>query len=246
MIRTEIAAFNIESALNAQTAGANRIELCANPAEGGTTPSYGVMDIVRRRVNIDVMVMVRPRGGDFCYSDAEYESMKSDIMVAKRLGMDGVVFGILNQDGSIDEDRCRELILLAKPMQVTCHRAFDITPDPSEALESCIRAGFDRVLTSGCAPDAVTGKELIRSLVKQAEGRIIILPGAGIRSANVRGLVELTGVGEVHLSARVYRESSSERFQPKIKFTEALPSDSGVYVSDPDEIAKVREALNGK
>ena len=117
MVRIEIAVFNIESALNAQSAGADRIELCSNPAEGGTTPSYGTMDIVRRKVNLDVMVMIRPRGGDFCYSETEYESMKSDIMAAKRLGMDGVVLGILNQDGTIDEDRCRELILLAKPRE---------------------------------------------------------------------------------------------------------------------------------
>lgn len=246
MVRIEIAVFNIESALNAQAAGADRIELCSNPAEGGTTPSFGIMDVVRRRVNLDVMVMVRPRGGDFCYSDAEYDSMKSDIMTAKRLGMDGVVFGILNQEGTIDEERCRELILLAKPMQVTCHRAFDRSPDPDAALEACVRAGFDRILTSGCATDAHAGRQTIKSLVEQAAGRILILPGAGIRSGNASELVEFTGAAEVHLSARVFRESSAEQHHSTIRFTEALPDDSGSYIADPNEIRKVRASLNGK
>ena len=246
MITTEIAVFNIESALNAQAAGAHRIELCDNPAEGGTTPSFGVIEAVRRRLNIDVMVMIRPRGGDFIYSKEEYEAMKSDIMAAKRLGMDGVVLGILDAGGRIDEERCRELIQLARPMSVTCHRAFDLTPDAEEALEACVRAGFDRILTSGRKPSAAEGITLLKKLHEQAAGRIMILAGVGINAGNVRTIVEGTGVTEVHFSARVYRESDALRHNMDIRLTDPLPSDGGVFVADTEKIKAVLTSLGDK
>lgn len=246
MIRTEIAVFNIESALNAASAGAHRIELCDNPAEGGTTPSIGIMEAVRRRLNIDVMVMIRPRGGDFVYSPEEYEAMKSDIMAAKRLGMDGVVLGILDDQGRIDEARCAELILLARPMVVTCHRAFDLTPDPLEALEACIRCGFDRILTSGRAASAAEGVSILKELQQAATGRITVLAGVGINAGNVREVVESTGVQEVHFSARVYRESGARRHNAGICLTDHLPSDSGSFIADPERIRSVLEALAEK
>ncbi len=243
MVRTEIPVFNIASALNAQAAGASRIELCDNPAEGGTTPSVGVMDAVRRKLNIDIMVMIRPRGGDFVYSSDEYDAMKADIMAAKRMGMDGVVIGILDVDGRIDIERNRELILLAKPMQVTCHRAFDLTPDPMEALEACISAGFDRILTSGRERNALAGKALLGELVKTAEGRITILAGVGINDSNVAEIIRSTGVSEVHFSARVWQGSGAARHNDSISLVDALPSDSGVYVADPDRIRAVLKVV---
>ena len=246
MIKTEIAVFNIASALNAQSAGVTRIELCDNPAEGGTTPSAGVMDAVRRKLNIDVMVMIRPRGGDFVYSAEDYDAMKTDIMTAKRLGMDGVVLGILDMEGRIDVSRCRELILLAKPMQVTCHRAFDLTPDAMEALEACIGAGFDRILTSGRATDALKGKELLARLVASAQGRISILAGVGINSSNVTEIIQTTGVTEVHFSARVWQESDAARHNNDIRLTDQLPSDSGSFIADPGKIREVISALADK
>ncbi|MFM8347334.1 MAG: copper homeostasis protein CutC, partial [Bacteroidota bacterium] len=194
-------------------------------------------------VNIDVMVMIRPRGGDFVYSPDEYDAMKSDIMAAKRMGMDGVVLGILDDQGRIDVERCRELILLAKPMQVTCHRAFDHTPDPMDALEACIAAGFDRILTSGRALSALQGKELLARLVQAADGRIIILAGVGINGENVAEIVRTTGVGEVHFSARVWRESDAERHNPGITLVDHLPSDNGLFIADPDRIRAVVSAL---
>lgn len=243
MVRTEVAVFNIASALNAQSAGADRIELCDNPAEGGTTPSAGVMDAVRRKVNIDVMVMIRPRGGDFVYSREEYDAMKTDIMAAKRMGMEGVVLGILDLQGRIDVERCRELILLAKPMQVTCHRAFDLTPDPIEAMEACIAAGFDRILTSGREPGALQGKAVLARLAQAANGRIIILAGVGINGGNVAEIVKSTGVGEVHFSARVWTESNAARYNNAITLVDPLPSDHGVFVADTDRIRAVVQAL---
>lgn len=246
MVLTEIAVFNIESALNAHKAGANRIELCDNPAEGGTTPSVGVMEAVRRRLNLDIMVMIRPRGGDFVYSDEEFEAMKYDIMAAKRLGMDGVVLGILDKSGRIDEDRCRELIQVASPMPVTCHRAFDLTPDPLEALEACIRSGFSRILTSGRASSAAAGIPLLRELRQEAGERIVILAGVGIHAANVASIVSETGIHEVHFSARMYRESDAERHNTAIVLTDALPSDSGQFIADPEKIKAVVAALAQK
>ena len=246
MIRTEIAVFNIESALNAAAAGAHRVELCDNPAEGGTTPSFGVMEAVRRRLNIDVMVMIRPRGGDFVYSSEEYEAMKSDIMAAKRLGMEGVVLGILDEQGRIDEARCAELIMLARPMAVTCHRAFDLTPDPMDALEACVRAGFDRILTSGRAVSAQAGIPLLKKLHDAGSGRIIILAGVGINAGNVGTVVSGTGVQEVHFSARHFRESTAQRHNHGIRLTDPLPSDSGVFIADPERIRSVLMALADK
>jgi copper homeostasis protein len=242
----ENAVFNIPAALQAQAGGADRIELCDNPAEGGTTPSAGVIDVVRRKINIDVFVMIRPRGGDFVYSADEYSAMKSDIMACKRAGIDGVVLGILNPDGRIDVERCRELILLAKPMAVTLHRAFDLTPDPEAALMDAIAAGFDRILTSGRAESAELGTDLLKRLVKLAGNSISILAGVGINAGNARNIVEQTGVKEIHFSARTWLERNDPVHNAGISLLENLPSDTGYYVADPGKIRAVREALDHK
>ncbi len=204
----EIVVYNIESALKAQEGGADRIELCDNPAEGGTTPSYGTIENVRQNVSLDVFVMIRPRGGDFHYSGYEFYSMKRDIDQCQKLSADGVVFGILNEDGTIDKKRCKELIDRARPMKVTCHRAFDMTRDPFEALEDCIEAGFDRILTAGQQAQAVKGVGLIAELIKKADSRIAIMPGSGVNEDTVKEIVSKTKTKEIHFSATGFRESA--------------------------------------
>lgn len=242
----ENAVFNISGAVQAQIGGADRIELCDNPAEGGTTPSAGVIDTVRRKLNIDVFVMIRPRGGDFLYSEDEYTAMKSDIMMCKRTGIDGVVFGILDAEGRIDVERCKELILLARPMFVTLHRAFDLTPDAEAALFDAIASGFDRILTSGRAVSAEKGTGLLKKLVTLSQGAIKIMAGVGINSQNARGIIEESGVEEIHFSARSWQESPMPRHNTAISLLESLPSDSGVYVADPEKIRAVRASLSDK
>ena len=167
-MKLEIVVYNIESALKAQEGGADRIELCDNPGEGGTTPSFGSIEIVRGNVSLDLFVMIRPRGGDFCYTSWEFHCMKRDVWQCQKASVDGVVFGILTPDGRIDKTRCKELIDKARPLKVTCHRAFDMTRDPFEALEDCIEVGFDRILTAGQQAQASKGAELIAELIKKA------------------------------------------------------------------------------
>ncbi len=205
----EIVVYNLESAMMAQLGKANRIELCDNPSEGGTTPSVGMIEMIRKKINLDLFVMIRPRGGDFLYSDEEFDVMKMDIMAAKRAGADGVVFGILTSTGEIDS-RCADLIQLAKPMSVTCHRAFDMTKDLSMALEDCVACGFDRILTSGGKPKAIEGVDVIADLNRQAKGRVKIMPGSGIDENNVRAIVVKTKVEEIHFSAVCFRESGMQ------------------------------------
>ncbi|MCU0397772.1 MAG: copper homeostasis protein CutC, partial [Cyclobacteriaceae bacterium] len=188
----EVVVYNIESALHAQKGGADRIELCDNPGEGGTTPSFGTLEIVRQAVSLDVYAMIRPRGGDFAYSAYEYHAMKRDVEMCKRASLDGVVLGILKPDGTLDKDRCRKLIEAARPMKVTCHRAFDMTRDPFEALEACIEVGFDCILTSGRQTVAANGITLIAELVKKAGGRISIMAGSGVNESNVVSIVRET------------------------------------------------------
>lgn len=202
----EIVVYTIESALRAQEGGADRIELCDNPSEGGTTPSFGMIESVRQHVNLDVFVMIRPRGGDFCYSSYEFHSMKRDIDQCQKLSADGVVFGILNADGTIDKKRCKELVDRARPLKVTCHRAFDMTRDPFEALEDCIEVGFDRILTSGQQPSADKGVDVIAELITRAAGRIVIMPGAGVNEQTVAAIVSRTKAKEIHFSASRMRE----------------------------------------
>ncbi len=229
--------------MNAQKGGADRVELCVNPAEGGTTPSFGVMEIVRQALSIDVYAMIRPRGGDFVYSAYEYHAMKRDIEMAKRASLDGVVLGILKPEGTIDKERCRKLIEFARPMRVTCHRAFDYTLHVFEALEDCIEAGFDRILTSGRKSTAVEGVELIRDLVQRSGNRIRIMAGVGINPDNVVRVVEQTGVREIHLSARTYRPSPYQRHNQRISLLEQLPDDRGQWMADEGTIRRINEQL---
>lgn len=206
--KLEIIGFNIESCLLAQDGGASRIELCDNPAEGGTTPSYAMIRSARSKLAIELYVMIRPRGGDFVFSADEFEIMKQDIQQCQLLGCDGVVLGILRPDGSVDTKRCGELVDLAYPLGVTFHRAFDRVKDPFQSLEDIIETGCERILTSGLQPKATDGAALIRQLILQADDRIIIMPGSGVTADNIVALAEKTGAVEWHSSASGRRQSS--------------------------------------
>ena len=201
-IIVEIVCGNIESVVAAQQGGADRIELCDNLHEGGTTPDYLRIEAAKKIVSAPIHVMIRPRGGNFLYSDVEFEIMKQDMKVCRQLNVEGVVTGILNMDGSVDKNRTKELVALAGPMPVTFHRAFDITDDPFRAMEDIIDCGCRRILTSGQQPTAIEGAEMISELNTLSKGRIIILPGGGIRPENVALLIEKTKPTEIHSSAK--------------------------------------------
>lgn len=207
----ETIAFNIENCTLAQSAGAHRIELCANPGEGGTTPSYGFIKAARQTLKTQLYPIIRPRGGDFLYSDAEFDIMRADVQLCKDLGCDGVVIGMLNEDATVDKKRCSILINLAYPMGVSFHRAFDRVVDPEKALEDVIDIGCERILTSGFHPTATEGAENICKLITQANGRIIIMPGSGVRAENIIKLAEKTGAVEFHSSARKNTESNMKQ-----------------------------------
>jgi copper homeostasis protein len=208
----ETIAFNIDSCIKAQRAGANRIELCDNPTEGGTTASYGFIKEARKILEIDLFPIIRPRGGDFLYSQYEFEVMKSDVKMCKDLGCDGVVIGLLNEDATIDKIRSAQLVNVAYPMSVTFHRAFDRVTQMEEALESIIDIGCERILTSGFYPNVMDGIENVKTLLQQADDRIIIMPGSGVRAGNIKDIITKTGAIEIHSSARKIIPSTMKEF----------------------------------
>jgi len=207
MIQVEICVDSAAGARAAELGGAQRVELCDNLLEGGTTPSAGTIKVARKLIKIGLQVIIRPRGGDFLYSAEELDVMREDIAMAKTLGADGIVAGCLNEAGGIDVERTRELIALARPLNFTFHRAFDMCRDPRQGLEDLVQLGVNRVLTSGQEATCLEGLELLAELQKQAAGRIIVMPGGGITPRNVRKIVDGSGVTEVHLSARRNVES---------------------------------------
>ena len=199
----EICANSAQSCVEAEAGGAQRVELCAGIPEGGTTPSYGEIYMAKMLApNIEINVIIRPRGGDFLYTQSEINVMLMDIETAKQLKVHGVVLGCLTKQGDIDVPLMRRLIDAAKPLSVTCHRAFDVCRDPYLALEQLIELGCDRILTSGQQPDAAQGIPLIKELVKRAGDRIIIMPGCGVREENITFIEVETGAKEFHTSAR--------------------------------------------
>lgn len=198
----EIAANSLGSALAAQAGGADRVELCENLGEGGTTASYGTLALARDRLTIPLYALIRPRAGDFLYGAEERDTMLRDIELCVRLGCDGVVIGALDAEGRIDEELCRELIAAAGSLGVTFHRAFDAAFDPAHALETIIALGCERVLTSGARNDAMQGSDAIAGHARQARGRINLMAGAGITAGNIAEIARLTGVRELHASAK--------------------------------------------
>lgn len=206
----EVAANSVASALAAQEGGAGRVELCTALELGGLTPSAAQITLARDRLQIPLYVLIRPRAGDFLYSELEVETMWRDIEACAAAGCDGVALGVLDAEGALDMPRCRSLIAAAGPMGVTFHRAFDLARDPSQALEDVIELGCERVLTSGGQVTALDGATQLRALVAQAASRIVVMPGAGLSAANIAELATLTMAQEFHASAKQQRESSMQ------------------------------------
>ena len=197
----EICVEGIDGLVAAQSAGADRVELCASLLEGGLTPSMGVVRQALKIATIPFHVIIRPRGGDFLYSELEYQTMLDDVRACRELGVAGVVIGCLTPDGQIDEKRTRELTEAARPMKVTCHRAFDMTRDPEEAIEALVRCGVDRVLTSGQRDSAVEGIEILRRTHQAARGRIKIMACGALDERNIGGVVKRSEADEFHFAA---------------------------------------------
>lgn len=237
-IHLEICANSLSSAKEAQLGGASRVELCQNLENGGTTPSYGQIKHVREALEIGVHVLIRPRAGDFLYSDDEFAEIKEDILYCKEAGCDGVVIGILTKDGRVDKVRMQELVDLAKPMCVVFHRAFDRCAEPLKSLEDIIELGCDRILTSGLKNSAWEGRELIKALFAQADGRIEIMPGAGIDESNVKAIIEFTGVRCVHSSAKVLEASKMAYNQINV-----TGMDEDVISSSSKRVAQIIEQI---
>jgi len=240
----EICANSVESAIMAQDGGAQRVELCDNIYEGGTTPSFGAIKIAREKLGIDLNIIIRPRGGDFYYSDEEFEIMKQDISLVKKLGVNGIVLGLLNPNGSIDVTRTKILVDLAKPMSVTFHRAFDVCNDPLLALEDIIECGCDRILTSGQKNKAFEGIDLIQKLVEKANKRIIIMPGSRIDETNISEIYSKTGANEFHASLRK-KHASKMQFKKDGVYINGFPQldEYEISVSDPKRVKKVIEII---
>lgn len=236
-ITLEIAAFSIEAALRALAAGADRIEFCENPMEGGTTPSYGSLLLLSQITKQPVFPIIRPRGGDFLYTDKEFQVMQNDLLACKQLGFKGAVIGLLNADGSIDIKRTSILVEAAGTMEISFHRAFDRCKDPLIALEQLIDIGCKRVLTSGQVPNVINSIPMIQQLVEQAGDRIIILPGSGVRADNIANIVHQTGAKEMHSSARKAMPSKMEFNQP------TMQENMQYFDVDTAEIKAMLEAL---
>ena len=215
-ILIEVCCGSTDDAVEAERGGAGRAELNSSLFFGGLTPSLGSVIEAKKRLSIPVIVMIRPRGGGFCYTDAEMAVMLHDARLAVEHGADGLVFGILNKDGTVDKDRCRQIVELVGRKEAVFHRAFDVTPEPLEALDQLAELGFKRILTSGQAPTVPQGAELIKELIDYAGDRMEILPGAGILPHNVRQIVEQTGAKQVHLAAFEQRFDSSVHNRPNI------------------------------
>ena len=236
----EIATSDFETTRSAAEGGADRIELCANLAEGGTTPSYGTIYQCREELDVLIYPIIRPRGGDFLYTENEYECMLHDLKLCKQLGCDGVVIGLLNADGTVDIKRTAALIEIAYPMGVTFHRAFDRCKDPFEAMEQLIELGCERILTSGQRPTAPEGIEMIAELNRVADHRIIIMPGSGVRKENIKMLAERTGCTEFHSSLRGKTNSRMEFIHPAFENSQESYINNAI---DAEEVKRLRNEL---
>ncbi len=237
-ITLEVCANAPQSAIEAQKGGAVRVELCDNLGEGGTTPALSQIEITRQSIDIQLNVIIRPRGGDFYYSDIEFETMKQDIHHCGKVKCDGVVFGILNTDGSIDKKRNSELVKIARQygMSITFHRAFDRANDLFQALEDIIELGCDRILTSGGMASAPEGSSIIRKLIEQAQNRISIMPGGGITENNIYELVKATGLKEFHGSFR-------SKLKGEMKYISASFTDEEEFTILQTDAGKVKKAI---
>lgn len=234
----EVAANSVASAVAAQDGGASRVELCAALELGGLTPSHGQIALARERLRIPLYVLIRPRAGDFLYSDDEFATMRRDIDACVALGCDGVVIGVLDADGNVDRQRCAELVSASKGLGATFHRAIDVSRDPLQALEDVIALGCERVLSSGAQPSAPQGADLLREMVLRADGRISVMPGAGIDAMNVAMLREQTGAREFHASAK-HACPSPAHYVPR----QSLGMTGGEIRSDAEIVRRIVDAL---
>jgi len=244
-ILIEVCCGSVDDAVEAERGGADRIELNSAVFLGGLTPSLGSIIEAKKRLNIPVIVMIRPRAGGFCYTQNEMEVILRDAKLAVEHDADGLVFGILASDGSIDTERCKQIIELAHGRQIIFHRAFDVTPDPLKALDQLVELGFSRVLTSGQERTAPEGIELISKLIVHAGDRIEILPGSGLRPHNIRVFVEQTKTTQVHFSAFSQKFDSSMKHQPHITFNGTVPPSEDRYdLIDQNIVRDICELLN--
>lgn len=236
----EIATADYTTTRSAVEGGADRIELCAGLSEGGTTPSYGTIKSCREAFAVELFPIIRSRGGDFLYTDEEFDLMLADAIACRDLGCEGIVTGFLKTDGSVDIARTARVVEAVYPLEVTFHRAFDRCRDPFEALEALIRVGCQRILTSGQMPTAPEGIDMIARLVKAAEERIIIMPGSGVRADNIKELANRTGALEFHSSLRSQMESSMD-----YRNAAFAGSDYRNPAIDAQAVKALRKALNG-
>jgi copper homeostasis protein len=244
MMVLEICVDSVESALAAECGGAQRVELCSSLVEGGLTPSLGLIRAVRSRIGIGVHVMIRPRGGDFLYSDDELTVMRDDIALAQQAGAQGVVLGLLTADGRVDVARTRELVEVARPMEVTFHRAIDMTSDLEGALEEVIESGARRVLTSGGEQTAVRGCPRIHDMVRAAQGRIGLMAGGGVRAENVQEIAWATGAVEFHAGLR-HAITSRARYQvQKVSLGDPGVDDYARSVVQTADVRMLRQAMD--
>ncbi|TCK85555.1 copper homeostasis protein CutC [Albibacterium bauzanense] len=234
----EVCAFHIDSCIIAERCGALRVELCDNPIEGGTTPSYGTIKQVREKISIKLYPLLRPRSGNYFYSDEEFDILKDDIEICKQLGCDGISVGVSKINAEIDTERLKRIVEWAGPMGVTCNRVFDCSPDPFKALEDIIDCGCERVLTSGQKSTANDAAYLLKQLVQQADGRIIIMPGAGVNSSNILNLKNASGAMEFHSSARKIAPN------PVTYINKEVSDYGNVYIADETEVKAMIDALN--
>jgi copper homeostasis protein len=243
-VRIEVCANSLESALAAQAGGAARVELCSALIEGGLTPSAAAIELTRERLRIKLHVLIRPRGGDFCYDETEFALMQRDIEFCKKSHVDGVVIGVLQPDGSVDVERMRELISAARPLTVTFHRAFDMTADPFRSLDDIVMLGIERLLTSGQRGSAMEGRESIAELVCRAGNRLIVMPGAGINEGNIRELIAATGAREYHLSGQKKVGSRMVFRNPHVFMGVVGLPEYEIGVTDVEKIRRVVQAAN--
>ncbi len=242
-VQIEVCCYHIASALAAEAGGADRVELCDNYFEGGTTPSLGALSLAKKKLDIPLFAMIRPRGGDFLYSPEELEIMRYDIRTVKKLGIEGVVLGVLKADGTLDTETMSVLVAEAKPMEVTLHRAFDLTIDPFQALEDAIGLGIDRILTSGQKQKAYDGIPLIKSLVELAGDAITIMPGSGINEQTIAEILNQTGVSEFHISARSKRSSQMKFQVDDLSLGDPRSAEYSLDVADKERIKNYRKLI---
>ncbi|GAA4318916.1 copper homeostasis protein CutC [Mucilaginibacter gynuensis] len=246
MVSLEVCANSTTSALAAQEGGAVRVELCDNLNDGGTTPSAGQILTARKLLHIKLYVLIRPRGGDFLYNDTEYDIITSDVRFCIDSGCDGIVIGILKSDGTVDKERCRELVQLAKKwgLGVTFHRAFDMCVDLYQALEDIIEIGCDRILTSGGKTSAIEGASVLNHLVEKAAGRITIMPGCGVNEHNAADIVKFTGATELHSTAKTRMPSRMEYHNDHIIMGSFYGDEYGTDVTSADRVREIIKVAN--